>query len=331
MAKQNLIMPFAVNKKFHCDPSRFVILRKAIESELASLEWELNSPLLSAHINPMDYPIVPEITFLSDRIKSKIKTYLLLKFAFTIVDRKYVEFDTEKEHKLAKEWLQEVLNILMAEIISENHRIRQEDLESIEIFIDFNEKHKFIAENVGKRMYEQQTKGHSNGGSKAINLTVIENLSLQNQQAANQFNKYVTGVKKQTKRSKNSNEVLWQKPHTNKSQSHSKGKKAKDKQKPTDDTKDTIKRVKEVDNDDELHDRGTKERKICESNNDLDEVDKSDKNLSEKTSANNLLVKETRDSETNISEKQIVQTVEQTGNLAFQCRFKYNAPFKLIN
>ena len=287
MDKEKLKVPFAVNKKFHCDHSRFVILRKAIESELASLEWELNSPLLSAHINPMDYPIVPEIAFLSDRIKSKIKKYLLLKFAFALIDRKYVEFDTEREHKLAKEWLQEVLNILVPEIISENRCIRQQHLELIEIFIDFKEL--FSAENTGKRPNGVQSNGNSSsGGNKAVVLSTLENLSLQNQQAAKQFNKYATGVKKRTKESKNTHEVLWKKPHIDKSQLHSKGKKAKNRQNHTYDTKDTFKWIKEVDNDNE-HNIDTKERKIREDENNI----------------NNR--------KTNISEKQTVQTIEEQG------------------
>ena len=279
-----------------------------MERELVSLEWELNSPLLKSHINPLKYPTMPEITFLSSQIKSNIKKYLLLKFAFTLVERNYVEFDTEKHHKQTKVWLQDVLNKLMTEIISKNHQIRKDHLESIVFAIDFNETKKFSsAENPGKRSYQQQNRGNSNGSSKAINLAnlaELENLSLENQRAAKQYNKYGSVIKKRSKLSKNSQKVLWKNPPRNETSKHPKGKKEKERQEPIDDRKDAFKREEEAKNS-ELNNGDTKEEKIRKDGNDLDAINKD--NLLNKI----ISAKKVNDNEIKISEEQAAQTVEE--------------------
>ena len=289
-----------------------------MERELVYLEWELNTLLLESHINPLEYPTMPEITFLNRQIKSNIKKYLLLKFAFTLVERNYVEFDTEKHHKQAKVWLQDVLNKLMTEIISKNHQIRKDHLESIVFAIDFNETKKFSsAENPGKRSYQQQNRGNSNDSRKAINLSVLENLSLQNQRAAKQYNNYGSVIKKGSKLSKNSQKVLWKNPHRNETSKHPKGKKEKERQESIDDRKDAFKRGEEAKNS-ELNNGDTEEQKIRKDGNDLDAINKDDNNL-----LNKISEKKVNNNEIKISEEQAAQTVEK-GNLAFMHIFRQN-------
>lgn len=245
-AKESVKMPFAINEKFLCDPSRFRDLQKSAEEEMAGLEWDLNSPLLNAHLIPKNYPTLPKIVFLSEGNKSQLMQFLLLKFAFTIVHRKYIDFETENEQKIAEEWLLKMLNILAVKIVSNDSIIHRKTLESIEFFIDYKENNK-TPDDVKRIGYKT---GHSLSVNSAINSLNLSNLSWRNQQAAKQFNK----VQKSSKQPKHqainrTHELLWKKPNTKTNRSHStKGKKEKVQQKSAEDPeRETFKLVNELD------------------------------------------------------------------------------------
>ena len=285
VANKSVKVPFEINEKFLCDPSRFLTLQKAIEDELASIEWDLNSPLLNAHINPTNCPISSEIEFFSDGIRSQIREYLLLKFALILVQRKYVDFETENAQKIVEEWLKEMLNILLVKIMRENRLVHQQALESIEFIIDFKEDSQLPSADDTKRM--RQRISNSGDSSRASNSPSLENLSLRNQQTAKQFNKWQSDAKKSFKKQQTLinrrpvQELLWKKSMTKTGQSHSKGKKEKVKQKSAENySKETLERVEKVSdrNIDELNDVNEKGEKVQkdDKSHEQHDMDKSD-------------------------------------------------------
>ena len=262
-------LPFAINEKFLCDPSRFSAIQKTVEDKLAGLKWDVNSHCLSAHINPKNHPTLPEIEFFSDEIRAQIRKYLRLKFAFTLVHRNCVDFEVENAQKIAEEWFKEVLDNLVVKITSENYLIHQQTLEAIEFCIDFKENSKLSSRDNAKR----QRTGNSGDSSKSTNSPSLENLSVRNQQTAKLYNKFSSDANKSSKKHQtltnrsriDPQELLWKKSIRKMGQSHSKGKKGRDKQRFSENyATNTLKKDKEVSEEiiDELDESSEKERKV---------------------------------------------------------------------